>query len=306
MENLLPLFSSNILPILITAGLGFVLAKTVELDPRTLSRVIFFLFSPCLVFNLLVDSQLEQSAIVQMLLFAILAQLLVALLAFLVAWLLKLPRTTIVAIVLAASMTNSGNFGLSFNRFAFGEEALTYAGIYFIASNIMVYAFGVPVASMGKSSIKDSLLNLFKFPVLYAVLLAAVFIHFNWSMPTPIDRAIDTLGDGTIPGMLVLLGMQLGQADLKGKFGPIALASGMRLVAAPLIAFALAIPFGLTGTAYQAGISQASTPTAVMTTALSTEFDIEPSLVSTIVAATTILSPLTLTPLLVILGGNIA
>lgn len=304
MENLLPLFSANILPILITAGLGLLLSKTIELDPRTLSRIIFYLFSPCLVFILLVDSQLEQTAILQMIGFALIAQLLVGLLAFGVTSLLKMERKTAVAVILAVSLTNSGNFGLSFNKFAFGEEAMTYAGIYFIASNIMVYAFGVPVASMGKSSIKVALLNLFKFPVIYAVILAAAFLYFGWSLPLPIDRAVRTLAEGTIPSMLVLLGMQLGKAELQGKFTPIALASGLRLLVAPLIAFAIAMPFGLQGVAYQAGISQASTPTAVMSTTLATEFDIEPSVVSTVVAVTTILCPLTLTPLLVILGGH--
>ncbi len=41
-----------------------------------------------------------------------------------------------------------------------------------------------------------------------------------------------------------------------------------------------------------------------MTTILATEFDVEPALVSTIVTVTTVLSPLTLTPLLAYLGGG--
>jgi predicted permease len=45
-------------------------------------------------------------------------------------------------------------------------------------------------------------------------------------------------------------------------------------------------------------------PTAVMTTVIATEFDIHPSFVTTVVTATTLLSPLTLTPLLAILGGH--
>jgi predicted permease len=53
----------------------------------------------------------------------------------------------------------------------------------------------------------------------------------------------------------------------------------------------------------QAGVTEASMPTAVMTTILATEFDASPALVSGIVTATTVLSPLTLTPLLAYLGG---
>jgi predicted permease len=304
MKELIHLFSANLLPILITAGTGLILVKTVQLDPRTLSRVIFYLFSPCLVFQLLVNSQLEENAIAQIFAYAITFQILIAVITFGITRLLKLERKLSVAIILTASITNAGNFGLSFNKFAFGEEALAYAGIFFIASSIMVYTFGVAVASMGKTTIKESILNLFKFPPLYALIAAGIFNSTGWHLPIPIERVTNTLADGAIPAMLVLLGIQLGNAKIRGNTGPIALATGIRLVAAPFIAVALSIPFGLTGAAYQAGISEASTPTAVMTSILATEFDAEPALVSTIIAATTILSPLTLTPLMAFLGGT--
>jgi len=44
-------------------------------------------------------------------------------------------------------------------------------------------------------------------------------------------------------------------------------------------------------------------PTAVLTTVLATEFDSQPSFVTTVVFVTTLLSPLTLTPLLYFLGA---
>lgn len=305
MSTLLQLFSANILPILITAGLGLLLVKTIELDPRTVSRVTFYLFSPCLFFNLLTTSELEANMILKIIAFAFTTHFLVGLLAFGSTRLFKLDRKMSVAIVLTASLTNAGNFGLSFNKFAFGEEALAYAGIYFIASSIMVYGFGVPIASMGQADIKESIMNLFKFPALYGLVAGAIIVKTGWHIPLPIERVTSTLAQGAIPTMLVVLGMQLGRAQMKGKIGPIALAVGLRLVVAPLIALALATPYGLVGTAYQAAVGEASTPTAVMTGIIATEFDANPSFVSTVVAATTILSPLTLTPLMYFLGGSV-
>jgi hypothetical protein len=61
--------------------------------------------------------------------------------------------------------------------------------------------------------------------------------------------------------------------------------------------------FGLTGTAYQAGVAQSSMPTAVVMTILATEYDVEPSFVSSAVFTSTLLSPLTVTPLLAYLGA---
>jgi predicted permease len=59
----------------------------------------------------------------------------------------------------------------------------------------------------------------------------------------------------------------------------------------------------LQGSALQAGVTEASMPTAVMATVLATEYDVEPAFVTTVVTTTTLLSPLTLTPLLALLGG---
>ena len=40
MTNLLPLFTANLLPILLTAGFGFLLSRYVEIDPKTLRGVV--------------------------------------------------------------------------------------------------------------------------------------------------------------------------------------------------------------------------------------------------------------------------
>jgi len=55
--------------------------------------------------------------------------------------------------------------------------------------------------------------------------------------------------------------------------------------------------------ALQAGVVEAATPTAVLSTVLATEFNTEPTFVTTVVFTTTVLSPLTLTPLLAYLGA---
>ena len=60
--------------------------------------------------------------------------------------------------------------------------------------------------------------------------------------------------------------------------------------------------FGLQGAIWQAGIIQASMPAAVNTTILAAEYQLDSSLVTAIVFIGTLLSPLTLTPLLVLLG----
>jgi len=60
----------------------------------------------------------------------------------------------------------------------------------------------------------------------------------------------------------------------------------------------LAPRFGLHGSARQAAIFESSMPTAVLASIFAAEYDVEPSLVASVVLLTTVLSPFTLTPLL--------
>jgi predicted permease len=75
-----------------------------------------------------------------------------------------------------------------------------------------------------------------------------------------------------------------------------------RLLIGPVIGIALAALFGLDKVASRDGITEAGMPSAVMTTVLANEYHLDSSLVTAVVFVGTILSPLTLTPLLYFLG----
>ena len=137
MIDLLTLFANNILPIFLAAGSGYLLSKYLKVIPRTISQVGFYIFSPCLVFMLLTNSQLSGSAILQMSAFTVVSMLAVGMLAWLLGRLLRLERRMLVAVIMGAMFGNSGNFGLSMNMFAFGETALAHASVYFVTSAML-------------------------------------------------------------------------------------------------------------------------------------------------------------------------
>lgn len=300
---LLSLFANNLLPIFLAAAAGYLLGRTLHPDPRAISRLTFFVFSPCLVFKLLTDSNLAGGDVINMFLVAVLVAVLTGLLALAIGRLLRLSRPLLAAFALSAMFGNAGNYGLSLNLFAFGKEGLAYASIYFVASGILVYTLGIIVASMGTVDIKKSFLGLFRYPTLYAVLLAMGFNAMGGETPLPITRTIDLFAAAAIPTMLILLGLQLERIEWRGRLQALISASVLRLVVSPLIALGLAFMLGLQGTAFQAGITESAMPTAVMATVLATEFDAEPAFTTAVVTLTTLLSPLTLTPLLAFLSG---
>ena len=75
-------------------------------------------------------------------------------------------------------------------------------------------------------------------------------------------------------------------------------ATAMRLGGGAAAGLLLAPLFGLEGVARQAGTLQSAMPSAVIGTILATEYDVEPTFVTSVVLLTTLLSPFTLTPLL--------
>jgi predicted permease len=58
---------------------------------------------------------------------------------------------------------------------------------------------------------------------------------------------------------------------------------------------------GITGAAKQGSVLEASMPSAVMNTVLAAEYNLDSSLVTGTILVTTLLSPLTLTPLILFL-----
>jgi predicted permease len=300
---MLLLFSENLLPVFLVAGVGYLLAARLDLDPRPISRVAFFILAPCFVFQLMVENELPGMALVRMLGFTLASLMLPAALAALACRLLGWSRSMTTATVLVVLLPNAGNYGLSVNLFAFGEAGLAQAGLYFVSSAILTFTVGILVASLGRARLRDSLSSLYRVPTIWAVAVSLVMIYSGWRLPTPAARAVELLAAGCIPVFLIILGMQLRGKALRGPVGPMALAGGMRLIGGATAGLLLAALFGLEGPARQAGILQSAMPSAVITIVLATEYDVEPAFVTSVVFFTTLVSPLTLTPLLAWLGA---
>src|SRR5512135_3816707 len=100
---LLTTFADNLLPILLVSGAGFLLGKTLSVDSRSLGRVVFYVFSPILVFNLLLHTQLSSDQIAATMIYTVLVALVVGIVAFLVGMMLHFERPMLMALVITAA-----------------------------------------------------------------------------------------------------------------------------------------------------------------------------------------------------------
>jgi len=302
LSELFQIFASNLLPIILIAGIGFALQKRIGIDPHPISQIVFYAFSPALVFNLLTSSEISVDELMRMASLTALNISIIAVMCYAIGRARKLEAPLLSAFIISSSFMNAGNYGLPLARFALGENGLAWASIYFVASSMMVNSLGVYVVSVGKQTPLKALLGLLKVPSVYAIPLALIVRSNEITLPLSITRPIELLGSASIPVMIVVLGIQIGRLNSFNHKDVLSFAVVSRLIVSPLIAWLL-VPFmNLDTIGQQAGVIQAAMPAAVFNMVIATKFDVEAEFVTGVVAATTILSPLTVTALLVALG----
>lgn len=302
MNAIADVLAQNILPILLVAGIGYWLRRRLQVPARPVSSVVFNAFSPALVFVSLVNSQLPGAELLGLLLFAFATILVMGALAVVVGRLLRLPRADVITLLLVVMFVNGGNYGLTLNQLRYGEEGLSRAVVYFVVSTMLVYTLGVFIASMGRSSFRGSLARLARVPAIYAVVLAVAVYALEIPVPGPLMSALEIAADGAIPAMLIVLGMNMAAMDGLASWRLALPAVSLRLLAAPLLAMLVAGLLGLNGLSYSTSIIEASMPTAVITTVIATEYEVQPAVVTSIVVLTTLLSPITLALVITLLG----
>jgi predicted permease len=277
------------------------IGKYLSIDSRTVGRLVFYFFSPVLVFNLITQSQLPFTEMIVTAAYATAVMIACGLLAMMGGLVFHLERRALIAVVLVSMFANNGNFGLPLISFAFGPAALAHSSIYFVTSGVLVNSLGVLIASLGHLNIKNSLLGLLKIPTIYALAAALLTVRFNLALPLPLERSISLVAGGTVPMMLVLLGLELQKAQWTRNLRGLALGTSVRLLAGPVIGLIMASLFGMTGSAKQGSVLESAMPSAVINTVLATEYNLDSSLVTGTILLTTLLSPLTLTPLILFL-----
>jgi predicted permease len=107
---------------------------------------------------------------------------------------------------IAGFVGNTGNIGIPLSMALFGEEAVIYATLINIANVFVVYVLGVYIYSRGSFSIKKSLFNIVKIPIIPASTIA-ILININHIELNPQIKELLKMGAyGGIVLQLFLLG----------------------------------------------------------------------------------------------------
>jgi predicted permease len=301
MSDLLTIIINVISPIFLVAALGFVIGKRYAPDTRVLSLLLVYVFVPVLTFNGIRTSALSLGDLARLGGLVLLLCVIMTLLGLAIARWLGWDRRLRGAFVTTMVLVNGANYGVPVNRFAFGPAGEQVAIVYYVLNNLIGNVVGVYYSS-GGSARREALLNVLRVPITYAAFAGLVFNLLKIELPTPLARSADIAAQGAIPLMLVLLGLQLAATPVRGRWRPVLIGAGMRLVVSPLIAWGLALALGLQGAVLAAAVVQSGMPNAVLTNALAAEFGSDREYTALMTLFSTLASILTLSVLIHLLG----
>ncbi|GAA1183582.1 AEC family transporter [Nesterenkonia xinjiangensis] len=267
----------------IIIGVGFIIGKLGLLGPESrviLSRVAFFVASPCLLFLTVSDASLAEvlgpqfaiaglGAFSTLLIYLVLARLMMK----------RRPGSERMIGGMSASLVNSANLGFPIAAYVLGDVAFAAPIIMFqLAFYTPVYVTAMDWLTRGQGtttkvrpakhtstlrSLGQSAVN----PMIIGAALGLLFSWQGWVLPGPMLESVELIAGASIPLMLLSFGLSLvGSRPLDkkaGRRGDVLMASSLKLVLHPVLAWLFAaVLFGMSGHQLLAAVVMASLPTA--------------------------------------------
>lgn len=282
----------NLLPLYGLIALGWVAGRFLHTDRKMLADLALFVFVPAVAFGFVAKMDFQPSyVLLPFLAFGVQCVIGFSFLA-LGRRVFGDNRANLLAIT--APTVNSGYFGLPVVMMLFSEEwvgvySFMLVGMIFFEATVLYY-----IAARGKFSVRESLLRVARFPVLYAV-LAGLAVNFSGVALPPLFDTYWTHFKGAyvVVGMMII-GAALAKTD-RLVFGPrfVGLVFAAKFVLWPLIAAGLvALDAHVThlfpGEVHRLLLVLSILPPAANIAAFAAQLDLRPEKAATTVLAGTV------------------
>ncbi len=210
---------------------------------------------------------------------------------------LKLPRTTVGALIVVGGLGNTSFIGLPMIDAFYGASGVPIGividqlGSYLVLSTIGILI--ICIYADGALTAKDVVMRIVTFPPLIALVLAVFLLRVSY--PAWLTGALTHLGGTLAPLALVSIGLQLRLDSLSGNQALLAAGVGYKLLIAPaLIAVIYFIGLGLRGRTMNITLFEAGMAPQIGGSIVAIQFGLNGPLITLMVGVGTILSFLTL------------
>lgn len=292
-----------LLPVFLLIVLGFVLKRTLmRLDTQWhgLERLTYYVLFPVLLVQTLVRADLSQVPVAGVGGALFLAVLLLSLLCLaLQPWLSRagIDGPAFTSIFQGATRWQT-YVALAVAGKLFGDHGLALASVAMVAIIPLANVFSVSVlahyASTEKRSAGAIVMTVATNPLIWACIIGLGLNVTHFPLPKLWHDVADALGRSSLAIGLLVTGAGL---HLKGMFRPslaASLAVFLKLVAMPVIAVALAVLFGLTGTSLAVVTACSAVPTSSSAYVLARQMNGDAPLLAQIITLQTILAAITM------------
>ena len=281
-------------PVVAIVAIGGIVAPRLGLDTSSLSKLSYWILGPAFVFNIFSTTTLEAETAIKLVAAGTATVVAAAVVATALAPVFGVRGTAMSATVMSSAYGNVGNAGLAISVFALGENALDRAGVLMVTIMFFGTLLSVWLGTRQTQSGSRAALEALVSPMIAAAIVGFGFNIANIDTPVLIDRAVSTIAQGLIPVMLLTLGLQLATTGRPRLLRSTSVVTIAKLVVAPVVGWAMAEAFGLTGDDRGVIILQAAMPPAVFCMVLALEHDLEAERTTNDVVMVTIASLLTL------------
>lgn len=302
MQYMLTVFTDNILPVFFLIMLGFLLGKKVKLDPSVLTSLNFYIIIPSFMFVMLTETDLPAN--VALILVAATIMLVInALLGMVISKARSFDNVMSRSFASSLMFYNSGNIGIPLITLVFSDHqnksalgiALAVQISVLLVQNISINTVGFILANHRSGSLKESIVKVFKMPIIYSIALALCLKYFSFDPQSlSIWPALVYAKDAMVAIALLTLGIQLASTSIKSLRADVFLSSALRLVGGPIAALIIIWFMRFDGIVAQAFLISSSVPTAVNTALIAIECKTNPEFASQTVMVSTVISAIIL------------
>ena len=198
----------------------------------------------------------------------------------------------------ATTFSNAGFMGLPLEYALLGSDGVFFGAVYVAMFNVVCWSWGL--VTMGGSLKEIRTRTLFVNPGTVGIACGLPFFIFSLQLPSVLNEPVKMLADLNTPLAMIVIGYYLAEArfEVVVRCGAAYVSAFLRLVAIPGIVLGVVwLCRPPDGTMAVALVTAACAPVAALTTVFAAKYDRDVSLSVGLVSGTTLLSILTMPPI---------
>lgn len=295
----------NILSIVLMVALGYFLKRKDIVntsDVEVLNKLVMNLFLPSLVFLAIFNADSSYFLNLSLLpLFNIAIGIIMGVISFVIFnKILGYDLKKTLSVVVVCAIMNTAFLGFPVTLGTYGQIGLLNAVFFDMGTSIMFILLSLLFINIFGGSLKDTIMDVLKFPVLIALILGIIANLINLNLDFLVVDVLSYLSAAAIPVIMIALGISLNFKTIKTNSYIASYTILSKLIIAPIIALIIIITLNTTGLLNIGELSkniillESAMPSAMLALTLAIEYDLDFNLTAACVFSTTIVSLITL------------